>query len=340
MASEDYRRTQDSARSLRTLTERVEALERGASLRSAGIGGGGMHVNGGSVFVEQGGNVEVNDGGSMRVNDGGDVSINGGGRVKVFDNGGIDINGGSLNAYSPDGSRTVQLYGGTIFLRRLDTELFGHIHASVNPENPSSSSLVFKPPHMDANDPTRFYMAGRGTNGQGNVYVTADAASFETPDGSASILNIQGPSGGLIFLSATKQIAITTDKCFVSGDFTVTGTKNFEIPHPTKPGQKLLHGSTESPVSGLEYWGEAVLDDDGAAVVVLPEYFEALAAADSRAAFLTPIDEPVALAASRVSDGRFTVRGPAGASFTWLVKARRGDKAGQFNPEPPPTPDS
>ncbi|PSL04139.1 hypothetical protein CLV30_106144 [Haloactinopolyspora alba] len=102
----------------------------------------------------------------------------------------------------------------------------------------------------------------------------------------------------------------------------VTSTiKNFRIPHPTKPGMDLLHASTESPVSGIEYWGSATLDERGEAVVELPNYFEALAKTDNRTALVTPHGAPVEWTA--VMDGRFTVTGQAGQSFSWLVKAER-----------------
>lgn len=40
------------------------------------------------------------------------------------------------------------------------------------------------------------------------------------------------------------------------GSLDVSGAKKFVMPHPNKPGWMLHHGATESPVSGIEYWGE------------------------------------------------------------------------------------
>lgn len=103
----------------------------------------------------------------------------------------------------------------------------------------------------------------------------------------------------------------------------VDGTKLFRSDHPTKPGHVLRHGATESPVSGVEYWGRGILSAAGTVTLALPEYFEVLCKPDERIVILTPVTDPVPLAASPVLDGRFTVTGPADTRFSWLVKAER-----------------
>lgn len=115
-----------------------------------------------------------------------------------------------------------------------------------------------------------------------------------------------------------------------TGNLSTGGTKPFKIVHPLDDTLALVHAATESPVAGVEYWGDGTIGDDGTVVVDLPDYFEALTAADHRGVQVTPYDIPVPLAASRVTGGQFTVAGPAGVAFSWLVKARRGDAAGQF----------
>lgn len=71
--------------------------------------------------------------------------------------------------------------------------------------------------------------------------------------------------------------------------------KSFIIDHPTDPQRWLVHGCTESPNVGVEYWGEAVITG-GAAVVDLPGYFEALTRPDGRQVQVSVVlpDEPAA----------------------------------------------
>ena len=102
----------------------------------------------------------------------------------------------------------------------------------------------------------------------------------------------------------------------------LSGTKNFVMPHPTKPGMELVHAATESPYSGIEYWDSGTLNQDGYWIVELPEYFEPIAAKDHR---LVQVFSPsgAALTWTEIMDGQFMIEGPAGAPFGWTVKARR-----------------
>lgn len=72
-----------------------------------------------------------------------------------------------------------------------------------------------------------------------------------------------------------------TSKWKVMGDFSVAGTKNFEIPHPN-PNKKythvIRHGAVESPTTGdtlYRYEVEATVDGE-TVEVQLPDYFEHL----------------------------------------------------------------
>ncbi|MFO0889870.1 MAG: hypothetical protein U0790_12105 [Isosphaeraceae bacterium] len=118
----------------------------------------------------------------------------------------------------------------------------------------------------------------------------------------------------------------------VSGGL-IANWKNFRIDHPLNPAQDfLIHGCLEGPEVGVYYRGESCLVD-GRARVELPAYFEALTRKEGRTVQLTPLaddDQPISmLAASRVSEGAFTVRmvnreNPS-QRFYWEVKAVRAD---------------
>lgn len=122
---------------------------------------------------------------------------------------------------------------------------------------------------------------------------------------------------GAEYLS-TNKIAATDIEGFT---LDILGAKSFRIPHPLKPGYWLRHGSTESPVSGIEYWGEGVLDDTGHSVIELPDYFDELAKLDGRTPFAT--GRGFAADWTDIDDGKFTVTGKPGGRFSWLVKAER-----------------
>ncbi len=109
----------------------------------------------------------------------------------------------------------------------------------------------------------------------------------------------------------------------------VSGSKNFIIPHPTKPGMKLVHSSLEGPEVGVYYRGEAQLDN-GQAVISLPDYFEALTSPEGRSVLLTPVYGWAPLyVEDGIKEGRFAVRTADSAKneqkFYWEVKAVRKD---------------
>jgi len=117
-----------------------------------------------------------------------------------------------------------------------------------------------------------------------------------------------------------------------TGDIVASGAKKFEIEHPLKSGQKLVHAAIEGPEAAVYYRGEARLVD-GRAVVHLPDYFEALTREGQRTVLLTNVDGFDRLAIQsksglQVKDGTFTVVSDRPASsqrFSWEVKAIRAD---------------
>ena len=70
---------------------------------------------------------------------------------------------------------------------------------------------------------------------------------------------------------------------YVDGTFTATGTKNFEIDHPTKAGMKLVHSSLEGPEVGVYYRGRAQ-----SGTITLPDYWVGLVRDGTVTVQLTP----------------------------------------------------
>jgi hypothetical protein len=114
----------------------------------------------------------------------------------------------------------------------------------------------------------------------------------------------------------------------LSGSWSYNGNaiKSFIIPHPLDDDRYLIHGCTESPHNGVEYWGTVLLDEWGHAVVELPSYFEALTSIDGRAVLLTGCgDLAPPASATYPQNGRFIVHGQPLERVAWLVKAIRRD---------------
>jgi trimeric autotransporter adhesin len=121
-------------------------------------------------------------------------------------------------------------------------------------------------------------------------------------------------------------LTVTSSGVSITGTLSATGTKNFRIDHPLDPANKYLtHAAIESSEVLNLYSGNATLDDSGAAVVQLPDWFEAINK-DFRYQ-LTNIGgfAPVYIA-EEVSGGRFKIAGgKPGAKVSWQVSGVRND---------------
>ena len=111
-------------------------------------------------------------------------------------------------------------------------------------------------------------------------------------------------------------------------DGTLTAkTKQFKITHPNRAGFDLIHSCLEGPENGVYYRGEGRLVA-GQAVVMLPDYFEALTRPEGVTVQLTPKGPwPFLLSYSDVSGGSFHVHGTQDdGAFAWELKAVRGPR--------------
>lgn len=108
---------------------------------------------------------------------------------------------------------------------------------------------------------------------------------------------------------------------------------SFTIDHPLDPANRLLsHSFVESPDMLNIYNGTVTLDADGAAVVELPSYFDALNIEPRYQ--LTPIGAaaPNLHIAAEVRDGRFAIAGGTpGLKVSWQVTGVRNDPYARDN---------
>jgi hypothetical protein len=115
------------------------------------------------------------------------------------------------------------------------------------------------------------------------------------------------------------------------GNVEVTGTLSkgggsFKIDHPLDPENKYLyHSFVESPDMMNVYNGNTITDENGEAVVALPEYFEALNK-DFRYQLTVIGTFAQAIIAKKISDNRFVIRTSAPTvEVSWQVTGIRQD---------------
>src|SRR5580700_11140261 len=123
------------------------------------------------------------------------------------------------------------------------------------------------------------------------------------------------------------------------GNLSVTGAivgavKDFKIDHPLDPANKYLdHASIESSEMKNLYDGVALLDSNGSATVMLPDWFEAVNG-DFRYQ-LTAIGAPAPNLhiAQEISSGQFIIAGgQAGMKVSWQVTGVRHDAYAKAHP--------
>ncbi len=105
------------------------------------------------------------------------------------------------------------------------------------------------------------------------------------------------------------------------------GTKSFLIDHPLDPLNKtLMHYCIESPDPLLVYSGKARTDNQGQAIVQMPDYFVGLTKEDDARINLTPVGRPF-LTGAEWNEGNtsFTIYGDPDREVFYTVYADRDD---------------
>ena len=166
-------------------------------------------------------------------------------------------------------------------------------NVGIGTANPTSNLFVFgnnpaqkKLLTLTNNGPVTFELIDRAASDTWRILLrngfkisrsASGGTEFEIqPDGTV----IMGPGGVPMFtLDPSGNLSI-------AGDLNVTGTKNFAIPDPEKPGQWVYYAALEGPEAGTYCRGSA-RTVNGEAVILLPDHFatvtevEGLTAPDS-----------------------------------------------------------
>jgi hypothetical protein len=176
--------------------------------------------------------------------------------------------------------------------------------------------------------------SGSDGNGVSGVSGSGNGVSGSSNVG-AGVFGITTTTNGVGVHGIGRRAGVFEGIVTVLGDFAVSnGTKNFKIDHPLEPqGKYLLHTCVESSEMKNVYDGIAELGADGAALVFLPEWFEALNGEFRYQ--LTPIGGagPNLHVAEEVSENRFKIAGgKAGMRVCWQVTGSRKDPWAKANP--------
>jgi len=121
------------------------------------------------------------------------------------------------------------------------------------------------------------------------------------------------------------QIDGSTGAVTVSGNFTVTGVKNFAMPDPANADKAIYYASLEGPEAGTYYRGTAKTVN-GEAVIELPGYFSRITEKERMTVQITPIGAPNQLYITEKTPGRVVVKvakGSTDGEFDYFVQGIR-----------------
>jgi hypothetical protein len=238
-----------------------------------------------------------------------------------------DGNGIGQAAYFKDGAVTINFNGG---------------QALFHVANGSEATL-----ESNNSAETGYIMTGR--NSQANIRMDDDEILAQY-NGSVSTLELQQPGGGIHVHSGkaeADQVVIQDngnvgigdntppDKLYVDGVITATGTKNFRIQHPEKEGKVLYHAAIESDQRINKYSGNTRTDDEGRAVVELPDYVQ-LVNKDFRYNLTVIGTFAQAIVAEEFEDDRFVIEtDEPNVKVSWELTGVRDDPYARENPYKP-----
>jgi hypothetical protein len=131
-------------------------------------------------------------------------------------------------------------------------------------------------------DSTQQFKWYAGITTVATLFATGELVLGTTTKTGTASQRLQVTGGG--YVSGNLGIGTTnpTYKLHVVGDFGAT-TKSFSIPHPTKPGLTLRHGSLEGPENGVYVRGKTTESS-----IPLPDYWTGLVDDESITVNLTP----------------------------------------------------
>lgn len=236
---------------------------------------------------------------------------------------GISFSGDSVTSDGPD--MQIASNGRVTFEEEVGiNQTFSFV--DLNVRNQLGNSTVFQVEDTAGAD---IFEVGRGRNiGVNRITNNVTLQVRNKPTGNNNIIfNVERNDGSNVLqVQDDRDVVIT-------GDFSVTGSKNFVMDHPLDPANKTLsHNAVESPNHVTYYDGTVQLDSSGKAIVSLPAYFEALNKDYNYQ--LTCIGSFAQVyISSEINNNQFTIAGgQPWMKVSWQVSATRDDPWAQANP--------
>lgn len=123
------------------------------------------------------------------------------------------------------------------------------------------------------------------------------------------ILGTAGAQNLVLGTNAVNRLEIdgTTGAVTVSGNFTVTGTKNFAMADPADSKRAIYYAALEGPEAGTYFRGTAKTVN-GEAVIELPGYFSRITEKERMTVQLTPVGGPGQLFIATKTPERVTIK--------------------------------
>ena len=288
------------------------------------------------------------------------VNISNGSKLSLYKKDGTEMvhlaadnNGGRMNIYNKNGNQVIHMdskgtYGGIMNIKspggvnllEFDTDyaaLFGaysFLHL-FSPYGPKTIALTHLASYgilqlLDENEAVRIVMWSFGPYlgmvDENNDTRLSQGLDYSDQTPFLEMYDVNGTKRNNIYVGTNNLGYIYTNYLYATQ--ISAGLKLFSISHPTKPGMKLIHACLEGPENAVYYRGEASLEG-GEAVIVLPDYYEALTRQEGRTILLTCKNGWSPIYYEGIVDGKFKVKttpeGNPSQEFSWEVKAVRAD---------------
>jgi trimeric autotransporter adhesin len=280
-------------------------------------------VSGGSGVLATGGNgkfggigVEAKGGtGSLNNTSGGTGVLGTGGNANGSVNGGTGVRG--VGGMSPVG------LGGTgVSAGGANGELLGGF--GLDASGGRSNGGTGGPGIRSFGGGGGFSGSAIGNGGDGVLAIGGEANGAGKTGGDGIVA-----SGGQGMDGATPgRAGVFNGDVQVNGALNVTGTKNFKIDHPLDPANKYLyHAAIESSEILNVYSGNVKTNKKGEAIVILPDWFEALNK-DFRYQLTVIGQFAQAIVAEKIKGHQFRIKtSAANVEVSWQVTGIRSDAA-------------
>ena len=122
----------------------------------------------------------------------------------------------------------------------------------------------------------------------------------------------------VVNITATGNISAASGT--VSGNVGSFGTKNFNIPHPTKDGKRLVYGCLEGPENGVYIRGSSTIDE-----IILPDYWINLVDENSITVHLTPVGHFNQMCVLDFNSSKVKISGNNNQKYFYMISAERKD---------------